>query len=178
MYRGLASIIALVATGWLILLIAAPSLPAVLAGILYAAGSLICHQIPERSFHLDAFQLPVCARCLGLYAGGAVGSLGAALTLGRRYAPWPPVRKDLVYAATALAALPTIATVVLEWIAGWAVSNTARATAGLPLGFVVAFVVFGMGAKDDERRTKNEVHYGECTPRRPIGPGQPPSTHI
>jgi uncharacterized membrane protein len=177
-HRRLASIIALVATGWVILVIAAPRLPVVLAGILYAAGSLICHQIPERSFHLDAFQLPVCARCLGLYAGGAVGSLGAALTLGRSCAPWPLVRKDLLYAATVLAVLPTVATVVLEWIAGWPVSNTARATAGLPLGFVLAFAVVRIGTKDEERRMKNEVHYGECTPRRPIGPGQPPSTHI
>ena len=148
--------IALLAVGWLTLLIAAPRLPVVLAAVLYAAGSLICHQIPERSFHLDAFQLPVCARCLGLYAGGAVGSLGAALAgMGRTCAPSRSLRKGLLYAATLLAALPTVASVVVEWIAGWPVSNVARATAGLPLGFVLGLVVIGMGTRDEERRTKN-----------------------
>ncbi|HSR49876.1 MAG TPA: DUF2085 domain-containing protein [Acidobacteriota bacterium] len=37
----------------------------------------ICHQIPERSFHLDGHQLPVCHRCLGIY----LGFLGGALAL-------------------------------------------------------------------------------------------------
>jgi hypothetical protein len=77
----------------------------------------------------------------------------------------PPFRKDLIYAATLLAALPTVGTLVLEWIAGWPVSNVARATAGVSLGFVLGFVV-------------PTVDYGECTPRRPIGHGQPPSTLI
>ena len=31
----------------------------------YQAGSLVCHQRPERSFHLAGVQLPVCARCFG-----------------------------------------------------------------------------------------------------------------
>ena len=40
--------------------------------VVYAAGSLICHQRPERSFHLLGAQLPVCARCMGIYVGAAV----------------------------------------------------------------------------------------------------------
>ena len=39
----------------------------------YAAGSIVCHQIPERSFHIAGVQLPVCARCTGLYAGALAG---------------------------------------------------------------------------------------------------------
>ena len=46
------------------------------AAAMYVAGSLICHQRPERSFHLDGAQLPVCARCSGLYAGVSLGVLG------------------------------------------------------------------------------------------------------
>ena len=62
---------ALAAVTWLALLILGPTLPVPLAGALYALGSHICHQRPERSFHLFAAQLPVCARCLGIYAGAA-----------------------------------------------------------------------------------------------------------
>src|SRR5580658_9209119 len=46
-----------------------------LALLVYAAGSVICHQRPERSFHLLGAQMPVCARCAGIYAGGAVAAI-------------------------------------------------------------------------------------------------------
>ena len=49
--------------------------PAHVTRAMYAAGRIICHQRPERSFHLGATALPVCARCLGLYAGAAVVAL-------------------------------------------------------------------------------------------------------
>src|SRR6266576_3861624 len=68
------------ATVWLALLVSAPLLPIPLAGLLYALGSRICHQLPARSFHLFAAQLPVCARCLGIYTGAAAGSLLATST--------------------------------------------------------------------------------------------------
>lgn len=32
-------------------------------------GSSLCHQLPERSFHWNGKQLPVCARCTGLRVG-------------------------------------------------------------------------------------------------------------
>lgn len=30
-------------------------------------SSLICHRKPERSFHINGHQFPVCARCTGFY---------------------------------------------------------------------------------------------------------------
>ena len=44
----------------------------VFALAVYAIGSRICHQLPARSFHLWSMQMPVCARCAGIYAGAAV----------------------------------------------------------------------------------------------------------
>src|SRR5260221_7816536 len=44
----------------------------------YGMGSVLCHQRPERSFHLWGVQLPVCARCVGVYAGAALLALAAA----------------------------------------------------------------------------------------------------
>jgi uncharacterized membrane protein len=46
-------------------------------------GYSICHQIPERSFHMDGHKLPLCARCTGTYLGIAVGF--ASLILLRRW---------------------------------------------------------------------------------------------
>ena len=45
----------------------------------YLVGSAICHQRPDRSFRLSGVQMPVCARCVGLYLGAAVGALLAGV---------------------------------------------------------------------------------------------------
>ena len=37
--------------------------------ILYQIASAICHQLPERSFFVYNQQLPLCARCAGIYLG-------------------------------------------------------------------------------------------------------------
>src|SRR5262245_30156247 len=82
--RWVAPGVAVLASAWVVLIIAAPFLWIPAAAVMYAAGSFICHQIPERSFHLDGIQLPVCARCFGLYGGGALGSMIAAIPTVRR----------------------------------------------------------------------------------------------
>lgn len=119
---------------WLLLLVAAPVLaPASegLAAVVYAIGSLICHQRPERSFHLGGHQLPVCARCLGLYAGGAAG-LGVWWVRTRRQIDgWSPRRALRVLL---VAAVPTAATVATAWLGLGDPANTWRALLALPLG--------------------------------------------
>jgi uncharacterized membrane protein len=35
--------------------------------------ALVCHQRPERSFWIFGYQVAVCARCLGIYLGAAIG---------------------------------------------------------------------------------------------------------
>src|SRR5690242_6632470 len=67
---------------WLIAIVAAPvaahraaaeSPLAAAAGAVYLAGSIVCHQQARRSFHLEGIQLPVCARCSGIYAAAPFG---------------------------------------------------------------------------------------------------------
>ena len=41
----------------------------------YLVGSFLCHQRPERSFFLWGSQMPVCARCIGIYAGAAIAAM-------------------------------------------------------------------------------------------------------
>ena len=154
-------LLALAAASWLALLVAAPVLPVPLAGTLYALGSHICHQRPERSFHLLAAQLPVCARCVGIYAGAGAGSL---LALGSRIR----LRLETLSPRMLLigGSVPTVLTLLLEWSGAWGASNGVRAAAGLPFGAVVALVV-AQGVAT--------LHYGGCAPRRPIASNRPPT---
>jgi len=42
---------------------------------IYYFFSFICHQIPERSFHVAGHQFAVCSRCFGVYFGLLAGFL-------------------------------------------------------------------------------------------------------
>ena len=139
---------------WVLILLAAPVVPPELGVGAYLFGSFVCHQIAERSFHVEAVQLPVCARCFGIYAGAAVAAAAMAPRLGGR-----SVRVTLV-----LSTLPTLATVLLERAGLWDPGNVIRAIAGAILGAGVAFAVMAA------------IHYEQCQRRRPVVP--PPSTPI
>jgi uncharacterized membrane protein len=124
---------------WVTLLIATPvalsrgELSALTLAV-YQAGSLICHQRPERSFHLAGAQLPVCARCFGLYLSGAVGLVAASRH--RRAFSGHAARTLLV-----LAALPIASTVALEWVGVLATTNVQRMATSLPLGLAAGVVI-------------------------------------
>jgi uncharacterized membrane protein len=60
-------------------------------------GYAICHQIPERSFHIDGHQLPLCARCTGIYLGALAGFTLMMVWGRRRAAGLPPVAITLVF---------------------------------------------------------------------------------
>jgi uncharacterized membrane protein len=47
--------------------------PAGLLGKADAIGYAVCHRIGERSFHIGSYQLPLCARCSGMYLGAITG---------------------------------------------------------------------------------------------------------
>jgi uncharacterized membrane protein len=107
------------------------------AGI-YEVGSFICHQRPERSFHLWGAQLPVCARCAGIYVG-ALAAVLAALA-ARAQKPLDGMMPRPMQALM-LGAGPTILTLLFEWTTGAVPGNWTRAIAGFPLGAVVAWLV-------------------------------------
>jgi uncharacterized membrane protein len=119
------------------------SLPAVgaaaygFSAAIYQVGSLLCHQLSERSFHFRGAQLPVCARCAGLYVGAAAAALSASrLGPTRSRNVWNRSRMLL-----AVAALPTAVTLIGEWFSGHMPSHWIRAAAGLPLGAIVMLIV-------------------------------------
>jgi len=161
----MALVVATIAACWLVGLLVAPFLPAPLAAALYAVGSLICHQLPDRSFHLGGFQLPVCARCLGIYAGAACGAIIGAVLSSTRGPSHVRLSAKASRWLVALAALPTVISVALEALGLWRTTNEIRFTAGFPLGLASAFVVVSVLAT---------LHYNECEPRRPTVPSPPP----
>jgi hypothetical protein len=136
----------------------------------YGAGSLVCHQRAERSFHAWNVQWPVCARCTGVYFGAASAATAClllALTRGRSIhrlaavgigaraaqvhsfpAPARPRHRShggrettMARIAIAAASAPLLATLVYEWITGDVPSNWSRAATGALVGAVVAAVL-------------------------------------
>jgi uncharacterized membrane protein len=109
-----------------------------LSATIYGIGALICHQRPERSFQLWGAQLPVCARCAGIYLGAAVAAvIGSIVHLeAGRDAPAKVLRFAIL-----IAALPTLLTLTYEWTTGHMPANWLRAVSGFPLGAIVAWVL-------------------------------------
>lgn len=109
------------------------------AALTYIVGALVCHQQAQRSFHTAGVQWPVCARCTGIYAGGALAAVmfvgradrrrGATLDLSR-------ARRAIL-----LSAMPIAATLAFEWTTGVTPSNLARAVSGVPFGASVAWLI-------------------------------------
>jgi hypothetical protein len=129
----------------------------------YAVATQLCHQLPERSYRIWTVQMPVCARCAGIYFGAAFAAIAAAASLKRRpmrdrLAPAPPGWRTMWSAvvgdgsggvsgasrpriALAIAALPTVATLLYEWTGGHMPAHWIRAAAGAPIGAVAASLI-------------------------------------
>lgn len=162
----IAPALALAALAWLALLITTPYAPSSVATLMYAAGAVICHQMPERSFHLAGFQLPVCARCLGIYAGAAAAAaihvLGVFATHSER---WRILTSQSARRVFVVSALPTLMTIALERSGAWHGTNGVRAIAGIAVGIGGALVVMSAVAT---------LNYSGCLRRRPIEPSRIP----
>jgi uncharacterized membrane protein len=63
--------------------------PPGLLGKADALGYAVCHRIDERSFHLGGRQLPLCARCSGMYLGAMLGIV-FQMAIARRRGGNPP----------------------------------------------------------------------------------------
>ena len=104
------------------------------AAAVYSAAGIICHQRAARSFHLGGMQLPVCARCAGLYFSGTLGALVAWLASARPNAP-AGTRRLLL-----LASIPTALSVAIELVGLASPSNLVRALCAVPLGASAAWI--------------------------------------
>ncbi|MGE3275609.1 MAG: DUF2085 domain-containing protein [Vicinamibacterales bacterium] len=116
-----------------------------LTALAYLTGSLVCHQQDARSFHTAGVPWPVCARCAGLYAGGALGLLAAGVWGGVRRRWSPVLGSRTVLLAVAAPTLFTVATGMLGW---WDPANSLRSALAVPLGAVIGVVLAAVAAGD------------------------------
>ena len=154
MPRRAALALTLAASLWTLVLVTAPAalshpsltLPATMV---YAAASRICHQRPERSFHVAGAQVPVCGRCLGLYVSSAFGALLA----------WASRRRaeGSVRVVLAVAAVPTAVTWGLEAVGAATFANEVRAIAAVPLGLAAGWVTIQL-LRYDSLLNGHEIH--------------------
>lgn len=74
--------------------------PTGLLGKAQAVGYAVCHQIAERSFHINARPFPLCARCSGLFLGALLGMIFQWIQ-GRK-GKMPPVGASIFFAILAI----------------------------------------------------------------------------
>ena len=129
----------IVALGILGLIVAAPVSSAYghpgIASSLYKTFSFVCHQIPERSFHLAGHQFGVCSRCTGLYAGFAVAALVYPLARSLQRTDTP----SLLWLV--LATIPLIIDFALGYFSIWENTHLSRFLTGALLSSVAVFYI-------------------------------------
>lgn len=83
----------IVAVSWLL------NSPEGVLGKADAVGYAICHRIDGRSFHIGNIQMPLCARCTGIYLGVVLGGVTMAAAGRGRAGGTSPLRVIVVLVA-------------------------------------------------------------------------------
>jgi uncharacterized membrane protein len=119
--------------------------PPGLLGKADALGYAVCHRIDVRSFHLGERQLPLCARCTGMYLGAMLGLVFQALT-GKRRAGMPPWRVLVFLGALFLAFGIDGVNSYLHLFPGapalYEPNNLLRLLTGTGMGLVIALALY------------------------------------
>ena len=119
--------------------------PAGLLGKADAIGYAVCHRIDVRSFHLGERQVPLCARCSGMYLGAMLGLTFQALTSQRR-AGMPPKRVLLFLGALVVAFGVDGVNSYLHLFPGapgiYEPNNLLRLLTGTGMGLTIALVLY------------------------------------
>jgi uncharacterized membrane protein len=138
--RGLVFLtVGLLVIGWLL------NTPEGLFGKADAVGYAVCHRIDLRSFHLGDRQLPLCARCTGMYLGAMLGLAFQAATARRRTGT-PPRGVILVLGLMVLAFAVDGLNSYLSLFPGaptvYQPDNTLRLLTGTGMGIAIAAALF------------------------------------
>ncbi len=107
--------------------------------ILMFLGSTVCHQLPERSYIFDGFQMPLCARCIGIHFGFVLSTL-FILTGSRRFASGLPGVKQMIVLGAIMSFFLVDAGLSYSGIS--TSDNLRRTLSGLSLGVPFPFVLY------------------------------------
>lgn len=136
---GLVLVVSLLFLGWL-----AYTPPGIL-GKADALGYAVCHRLDGRSFHVGERQLPLCARCSGMYLGAVLGLAFQAVVAPRKSGA-PPLRVSLVLGLFFLGFAIDGGNSFLSLILGrgllYEPSNTLRLFTGTGMGLGIAAVLY------------------------------------
>jgi uncharacterized membrane protein len=126
----------LIVLAWVLAIVIAPI--AAVSGVsglsapLYQFFSLICHQLPERSFHVSGEHFAVCSRCFGVYFGLLLGLL--IYPLWRKIDDVEPLPRFWLF----LSLIP----IGVDWSLGvfgiWENTHLSRSLTGVILGVACA----------------------------------------
>ena len=118
---------------WVGSIVAAPLLG---LSSVYGFFSYACHQIPDRSLHLDGHSLAVCTRCFGVYFGLFAGVI--IYPVWRPIEEIEPVRRFWLF----LSLVPVTIDWSLTMFGIWENTHVSRFLTGLILGVACAtFIV-------------------------------------
>lgn len=107
----------------------------IVAGDIYKGFSYLCHQLPDRSFHIEGYQFAVCSRCTGLYVGFALTALAYPLIRPVRATTTPA----LIWLI--LATVPLLVDFSLGYFNIWANTHASRFITGALLSSVAVFYI-------------------------------------
>lgn len=122
---------------WLAVIVAPPFLISngISASPIYKFFGYICHQIPERSFHVLGHQFAVCSRCFGVYFGLFAGVL--------TYPLWRPI--DSVEPLPRFWLVLSMLPISIDWSLGffeiWENTHVSRFITGAILGTTCAIYI-------------------------------------
>jgi uncharacterized membrane protein len=116
---------------------------------IYSTFRFVCHQLPERSFHLGGYKLAVCARCTGLYSGLAIATL--CYPLARTLTDTNSPRRIWLL----LAALPLMIDFSLGYFGVWQNTHLTRFMTGALLSAAAVFYIVPGVIALIRRREKN-----------------------
>ena len=132
-------VVGLLFLGWLL------NTPAGLLGKADAVGYAVCHRIDVRSFHLGVRQIPLCARCTGMYLGALLGLAYQHLT-GRHRTGMPSWKVIFIMAALVLAFIVDGANSYLSLFPGapslYPPQNWSRLATGTGMGLALSAALF------------------------------------
>ncbi len=132
-------VVGLLLIGWLL------NTPGGLLGKADAVGYAVCHRIDLRSFHLGDRQMPLCARCSGMFLGAMLGLCFQILYAGRR-AGMPNWRiwiiLGLFVAGFAVDGLNSYLHLFPGAPSLYQPDNLGRLLTGSGMGLVVAFAIY------------------------------------
>jgi uncharacterized membrane protein len=102
---------------------------------IYETFSYVCHQIPERSFHVANHKFAACSRCTGLYSGLAFAALVYPFARSLRRTETPRIFWLI------LAAAPLAIDFGLGYFSIWENTQLSRFATGALLGAVAMFYI-------------------------------------